>query len=308
MDNQSQLKQTILVVDDTLLNRKILTEELKQEYEVIAASTGFEALAKAKSCLPDLVLLDIIMPDMDGYQVLKSLKNSEETMKIPVIFLTSKDSEQDEIKGLNLGAVDYISKPFRAPILKARVKTHLELKRKTDILEKISSRDGLTGAFNRREFEKVIQVEWNRGMRFGHPLSLILLDLDHFKLYNDTYGHVEGDECLKYVVNILSSTLKRAGDFLARYGGEEFVALLPATPHKKGEMVAENIRQEVAAFKIEHKKSPTSQYVTASLGVATITPNRKSPSYHDLIEGADNALYKAKLDGRNKVGSINLDN
>jgi len=290
----------IMIVDDSKFNLTILSEALKGDYEVITASTGKEALEKAAYYTPDLILLDVLMPDMDGHEVCKKIKHQLSTHKIPIIFITSKNKEEDEVKGLSLGAVDYITKPFRLPIVQARVRTHLELKYKTDLLENISSRDGLTGIYNRRRFDEALSTEWNRARRTNQPLSLIMLDLDFFKQYNDRYGHLYGDECLKAVAKTLSTTLKRAADFVARYGGEEFVALLPETPLEKAIFMAEKIRKKVESLHIEHEDSTLSPQVTVSIGVASTIPKQKA-DYNMLIEKADHALYDAKQSGRNQV-------
>ncbi len=300
MDVSISRKQKIMIVDDTPSNIMVLGEELSEEYEVFIATNGENALKKVEEHLPDLILLDIVMPGMDGYEVCRRLKENSETYKIPIIFITSKNTEDDEVKGLSIGAVDYITKPFRLPIVRARIRTHLELKRKNDILENISSRDGLTGLFNRRKFDTVIDVEWKRAVRSQKPLSVILLDLDYFKLYNDNYGHLSGDECLKSVAQILESSLQRSSDFVARYGGEEFIIVLPETPPENALLTAQKVRKAVESLKITHNYSTIAPYITVSVGVASVVPERYS-DYSILLELADNALYEAKESGRNRV-------
>ncbi len=293
-------KRKVLIVDDSPSNLMILGEVLTQEYEVYVASSGRDALKKAALNMPDIILLDIMMPDIDGYEVCRRLKADEATEKIPVIFITSMNSEEDEVKGLSFGAVDYITKPFRLPIVLARIKTHLELKAKTDILENISSRDGLTGIFNRRRFDEGLTTEWKKAMRQKQPLSLIILDLDFFKLYNDNYGHLAGDECLKAVAETISATIKRAGDLAARYGGEEFVVLLPNTPQNDSVYIAEKIKKNVEELQIEHKYSLIASHITISLGVSTVIPEQNK-EHQTLIDMADKALYQAKQAGKNTV-------
>ena len=293
-------KQKIMIVDDTPSNISVLGEVLKDEYEIFISTNGQSALEKVAANPPDLILLDITMPGMDGYEVCRRLKQNQDTRKIPVIFISGKNAEEDEIKGFSVGAVDYITKPFRIPIVKARIKTHMELKRKTDLLESISSRDGLTGIFNRRKFDTVLAAEWNRALRSGQPIAVMLLDIDFFKLYNDNYGHLSGDECLKAVAQTLSAALQRATDFAARYGGEEFVIVLSDTEPEKALLVAEKIRQAIADLRIEHLYSTAAPHITVSLGVASTVPIRNM-DYNILLEIADNALYEAKQSGRNTV-------
>lgn len=293
-------KQKVLIVDDNSTNLMILGELLQEEYEVFVANSGENALRQVESNRPDLILLDILMPGMDGYEVCRRLKEEHGTKKIPIIFITAKDTEEDEVKGLDLGAVDYITKPFRLPIVKARVRTHLELKRKTDLLESISSLDGLTGIPNRRQFDSVISAEWKRAARNSKPLSVGLLDIDFFKLYNDNYGHLSGDQCLKKVARAINEGLQRPADFAARYGGEEFAMVLPETPADKALLVAERIRKIVQDLKVEHNYSPVSPYITISAGMASTVPGPNT-GHLVLLEVADHALYDAKQSGRNRV-------
>ena len=227
MNQSSQPK--ILIVDDTPANIRILGDALHVEHEIIIATNGAEALRIAQTERPDIILLDIIMPGMDGYEVCRQLKEAQVTKNIPVIFITAKDEEEDEVKGLSLGAVDYISKPFSLPIVRMRVKNYLEMKRDRDMLESISMLDWLTGIANRRRFDEFMEIEWRSCARNSTPLSLIMIDIDYFKLYNDSHGHVMGDECLKKVARELNHSLRRPTDIVCRYGGEEFAAVMPET-------------------------------------------------------------------------------
>lgn len=299
MDDNAKNMQKILIVDDTSANIMALGQELKADYKVFIATTGEAALEKALSNPPDLILLDIMMPGMDGYEVCMNLKARHETRNIPVIFITAKTAEEEETRGLEVGAVDYITKPFRLPIVRARVKTHLELKRKSDILESLSSRDGLTGMYNRRQFDSVFAAEWKRALRNGRFLSVILLDVDFFKLYNDHYGHLSGDDCLKRLSSAFPAVLRRASDFAARYGGEEFGVLLPEIDPEGVVRIAENLRHAVADMRIDHAHSMAAPYVTVSIGAASTIPVSGMTS-RLLLETADNALYEAKGDGRNQ--------
>ncbi|NCC31937.1 MAG: PleD family two-component system response regulator [Chloroflexia bacterium] len=300
MEQQPAPRQKILLVDDTPTNLVILGDELQHEYEVFVATNGFQALKMVDSNPPDLILLDIMMPTMDGYEVCRRLKDAPETSGIPIIFITAMDAEEDEARGLEAGAVDYITKPFHLPIVRARVRTHMELKRKTDILQTLSSRDGLTGLFNRRRFDEVLDLEWRRAARKRQSLSLILLDIDEFKGYNDNYGHLAGDQCLQQVAAIMTSSLRRACDFLARYGGEEFVVVLPDTDVDQAICVAEQMRQAVAEQHIEHAFSHVAPYITISVGVVSSKPGY-AIQHQELLELADQAMYRAKNSGRNCV-------
>jgi len=292
--------QKILIVDDTRLNIKIMTDILADDYKIFYATSGKEALEIAMTQSLDLILLDIIMPEMDGYEVCKRLKSDPQTQNVPLIFISAMTNIEDETKGLELGAIDYIFKPVTAPILKARVKNHLELKRYRDILEKQSFMDGLTGIANRRYFDEVFDKEWRRALRSGEILSLIFIDIDFFKKYNDYYGHLAGDDCLRQVGNTLKNSLKRAGDLVARYGGEEFVIVLPSTSITDAARVGEKVRRNIESMQVAHQMSEASPYVTVSVGIAAVVPKiNMVPA--SLLEKADKALYQAKRQGRNRV-------
>lgn len=295
--------EKVLIVDDERLNIKVLLEILKKHYTIIIAKNGAQALERAMSEeLPDLVLLDIMMPDINGFQVCKQLKTNDRTKNIPIIFITARDEAEDEAKGLALGAVDYITKPFHPAVVMARVRTHLLLKRKTDLLEKTASMDGLTELANRRRFDEVFQIEWKRAKRNQITLSLILADINFFKQFNDNYGHTAGDQCLRRVSRTLSETIKRPADLLARYGGEEFAVILPETSMEGAEEIAEQMLENVWRLNIPHRFSKADDRVTISMGVATTVPIKNQTST-ELIEAADGMLYKAKGNGRNQQQS-----
>jgi len=292
--------EKVLIVDDERLNIKLLLEILKKHYTIIVAKNGDQALERAMSEeLPDLILLDIMMPDINGFQVCKQLKTNDRTKNIPIIFITARDDAEDEAKGLVLGAVDYITKPFHPAVVMARVRTHLLLKRKTDLLEKTASMDGLTELANRRRFDEAFEIEWKRAKRNQTILSLILSDIDFFKQFNDNYGHAAGDQCLRRVSRTLAETIKRPADLLARYGGEEFAVILPETAMEGAEEIAEQMRENVWRLNIPHRFSKADDRVTMSLGVATTVPIKNHTST-ELIEAADGMLYKAKGNGRNQ--------
>ena len=245
------------------------------------------------------------MPEIDGYEVCRLLKSDENTKNIPIIFVTAVSEVMDATRGFALGAVDYVTKPFHPPMVEARVKLQLELKHKQDLLEEYAFIDALTEIPNRRSFDEAATKEWNRAKRSGQPLSVLMLDIDHFKEYNDHYGHGLGDECLRRVAGVIKNSLKRAGDFAARYGGEEFAALLPYTSHEEAHKIARCILDELEKQGIDHPASPVASFVTMSCGLATITADEKV-DIREVIEAADRALYAAKRAGRNRV-ECNLD-
>ena len=294
---------TILIVDDAKENISILAELLRTDYKIRAATNGEKALDIAFSeSPPDLILLDVIMPGIDGYEVCKRLKADPQTKNIPIIFVTGKVNEEEEIYGFTLGAVDYIKKPFNSVIVKARVSMHLELKQYRDYLENISYLDGLTGIANRRKFDEYLEYTWNLAIRVCMPVSMVMMDIDLFKQYNDNYGHQEGDTCLIQVAQALSKVMVRKTDFIARYGGEEFVCILPNTDSDSAFIIAEKMRLAVISLNIPHAYSSVEKIVTISAGAATRLP-AKNISSTELINAADRALYKSKESGRNMTSS-----
>jgi diguanylate cyclase (GGDEF)-like protein len=301
-DLESSAKPSVLIVDDQPANLMVLSKLLKEEYHVLVATNGPKALAIAAGQNPPvLMLLDIEMPEMDGYDVCRRLKADDRTSGIAVIFVSARDTVGDEEMGFRLGAVDYISKPFHPAIVRARVRNHIDLKIKTDLLEKLSKQDSLTDIPNRRNFEESLDREWRRAARTGRPLSLVMMDIDCFKSFNDHYGHGAGDECLRRVARILKSALSRPMDVVARYGGEEFVALLPDTDPSGARHVAENLRAAVQTAAIPHVHSNSAPVVTLSIGVATHGPDNPKTNASHLQQSADQALYMAKAQGRNQV-------
>jgi len=291
----------ILVVDDEKMNIIALAQFLKPQYEIIVAVDGMSALEAAEKHLPDIILLDIIMPDMSGFDVLVKLKNSTATMNIPVIFLTGLSNAGDEEKGLSLGAVDYITKPFNQSVVKARIKTQLKMVDYIRTIEKLCMLDALTGLSNRRGFDTRMDVEWGRACREKKTLGLIMLDIDKFKRYNDTYGHPQGDILLQAVAKVISKTLNRPTDFAARWGGEEFMVLLPGTGLEGTVIIAEQIRVNIKDIKVPCADG-TNTSATVSLGVDSIIPD-ESYSSADLIAEVDKLLYAAKKNGRNQTCS-----
>ncbi|WP_018692779.1 diguanylate cyclase [Algicola sagamiensis] len=301
--NEQSKQPKILIVDDDPVNADMLKYALAKENKVEIASTGKEALATCfRSPVPDLIILDIQLPDFDGFEIITELKASEETKHIPVMFVTAREGADDQVKGLELGAMDYIIKPYVLPIVVARVRNQLALKQKNDLLERLVSMDGLTEIPNRRFFEQMLDREWRRGMRMLQPLSIIMMDIDHFKAFNDNYGHRQGDNVLIAVARCIDSCVHRGADLVARYGGEEFVALLSDTKIQSACQLAEGIREKVESLAISHEYSSASSVVTISCGVATLTPSR-GIMVDELINAADKQLYCAKNSGRNTVCS-----
>ncbi|MBS7244727.1 MAG: diguanylate cyclase [Comamonas sp.] len=291
---------TLLIVDDEKQNRLLLTELFGTTYKIIQAKNGVQALEKARQHRPDLILLDVLMPEMDGMGVLRELKRDDATRLIPVIFITALDSATDEENGLNQGAVDYISKPFHPPIVRVRVRNQLQLVHQRRLLEQLASLDGLTGIPNRRQFDATLLKEWHRCQRNQQPLSLIVADVDFFKKYNDALGHAAGDRVLQEVAATLRQAARRPGDLVARYGGEEFVLLLPETDATSAQALAEGLQQLLHSKAFAHPNSSLGPWLTMSMGGNTIVPSTTAldPEFFAL---ADAALYRAKHQGRNQV-------
>ncbi|MBK1705481.1 diguanylate cyclase domain-containing protein [Halochromatium glycolicum] len=295
-------RPTLLIVDDQPANIHALAKLLKDDYRIITATNAAKALELARrEPGPDLILLDILMPDQDGYAICRELKADEAIHAIPVIFVTALDQAQDEAKGLQLGAADYISKPFNPTIVRARVHNQVSLKLKTDLLEQIALQDGLTEIPNRRYFDRKLAQEWNRQSRHQQPLSLLMIDIDHFKPYNDHYGHGAGDDCLRRVAQALQQVPKRAADLVARYGGEEFVALLPETDSIGARQVAGRMQEAIHALALPHAYSPVADRITISIGASVSLAGQPATSSEALKQAADQALYQAKEQGRNRL-------
>jgi diguanylate cyclase (GGDEF)-like protein len=303
-----QGKPRLLVVDDQPINIQVMYQIFAADFQVFMATSGAQALAICKDNPPDLVLLDVVMPGMDGFQVCGLLKADATTRNIPVIFVTAHNDAAQETHGLELGAVDFIAKPVNPAVVRARVKTHLTLKFQSDVMRKLVFLDGLTGVFNRRYFDQQLAIEWARSARNDSPLSVILLDVDFFKRYNDHYGHQAGDDCLKQIAMALKAALKRPADLVARYGGEEFVCILPDTSFDNAMLMAHQLAQQVKAMQIPHEKSDISPFVTISLGVSARSEQPTSTKSGEtagnstaLVAVADARLYVAKHNGRGQA-------
>ena len=286
-------KAVVLIVDDVATNVQALALLLKEEYVIKVATGGARALELAsQDPIPDLILLDVLMPDMSGYDVLKLLKEDNITAQIPIIFVTGKDAVEDEEYGLELGAVDYIAKPIRPSIVKARVKTHIMLKQQHDQLVGMATHDQLTGLYNRHYLNDALSKKVAHAKRHSEPLSVIIVDIDHFKSVNDTYGHLTGDLILKAVGSAMQSGARKE-DIAARFGGEEFIVLLDNCTAHDAQVKAEHLRSQIEAL------HPEEIAVTASFGVAQL--QQDTQRYEDLLKNADTALYIAKEEGRNRV-------
>jgi diguanylate cyclase (GGDEF)-like protein len=313
----------VLVVDDTPENltvlRKILTAH--DDYRVRTALSGETALKTVQAGVPDLILLDIMMPGMNGFELCKQLKENAQTKDVPIIFISALNETEDKVKGFQAGGVDYISKPFNAAEVVARVETHLTL-RKINLqllreieerkiieealekanreLEILASLDGLTQVANRRQFDQHLHNEWKRLVRERVPMAVILCDIDFFKLYNDTYGHVAGDKCLKEVAQGIKRAVKRPADLVARYGGEEFAVILTSTDVDGAMKVAEGIRGEIRELQIPHIKSEVGEHISLSMGVSSIVPT-DTDEPESFINNVDKFLYQAKETGRDRI-------
>ena len=326
---KQQSSNHVLVVDDKPENLLVLESLLEDmDCNIVKASSGNEALGLMLDYDFALVLLDVQMPEMDGFETAELMKGNELTRYIPIIFVTAISKEEFSIfKGYEIGAVDYLSKPIEPVIFKSKVRVFLELysqkrllqhqsellrlqvKELTELqdtnckLEHLSLSDCLTGIANRRNLDQYIIMCWENAIRLKTPLSMIMGDIDYFKQYNDNYGHLQGDECLKKVAEEMVLNLKRPMDFVARYGGEEFIIILPDTDEKGAMFMAEAIRKSIESLRVPHEYSPISKYVTMSFGVITTSPG-PGDVLDDVVHQVDQALYVAKDSGRNKVSQI----
>lgn len=295
----------ILIIDDSSEIIRLVTMLLEDVAEVSFALNGTEGIELAARSLPDLILLDVSLPDIDGFEVCRRLKALPDTAGIPVLFVTAGDDESAELTGFETGAVDFIRKPLQPAIVRARVRTQLALRRQTLRLEALAQRDGLTGIANRRHLDTELEREVARHRRQGAPLSVLILDVDHFKHYNDSLGHLAGDDCLKEIAATLQRAMRRPGETIARYGGEEFVAILPDTNDAQAARSAQWIKEKMAALALPHPSSPTAQFVTVSIGVCSGVPGPETMP-DNFLKIADKALYASKEHGRNMAHAFGL--
>lgn len=294
--------QKVLVIDDVEMNAALIASVVATVCEVQTATTGQQGLDMALQHQPDLIVLDVLMPDMDGYEVFRRLKNEPRTAHIPVIFLTAATDAGAEELGLNMGAADFIAKPFRTAVLLARVRNHLELAQQRQLLERLSHSDGLTGIANRRYFNTMLSREFGRMQRHRQPLAVLMIDVDDFKAFNDHYGHLHGDACLQQVAHAIAQCMQRPGDMVARYGGEEFVCLLPDTDLAGALKLAHDIQAAIAALGLHHVQAQATDLVTVSMGAAAVLANTLGNG-QQLLAMADARLYHAKRSGRNRIVS-----
>ena len=289
----------ILIVDDSPVQANFLSSILSPDYEVTVVHTAEEGLGQAKAVEYSLILLDVIMPGMDGFQLLKMLQEEVILRHTPVILITSLNDIQNEERGLTLGAVDYITKPFHPAIVWARVHTHINLYKYRTQIEREATVDQLTGVPNRRRYDEVSVQRWQDAIRLGVPFSVCMFDIDKFKVYNDTFGHPAGDKVIKAVAETASSMLRRGTDFFARYGGEEFVALILGGGSENDFAHLCRVHQAVEELHIAHNPE-VSPWVTISIGGISVLPKAES-SFDTYLKMADAMLYDAKRFGRNQV-------
>lgn len=291
----------ILIVDDQKSNLRVLGDLLRDEARIMLAKSGVQALTKAAREHPDLILLDVVMPGIDGLQLIQLFKRRAETSAIPVIFITAANDLHREVECFELGASDFIQKPFNPLAVLARVRLHLQLARQRRLLEQLAHMDPLTAVGNRRRFDEQLTIEWQLAVSRRGALAIAMLDIDYFKQYNDTHGHGAGDQALARVAQVLEQRI-RERDCLARYGGEEFVLLLPGASRTAAEAVLERCRQGIAELRIAHPLAEDRLWLTMSMGLACCNPTPEQTP-NGLLKAADDLLYQAKAEGRDRLVS-----
>jgi len=305
MENNSQIQRIknqhkdvkILIVDDDPSIIMATSKALNGLGKIIFAVNGADALVLAEKELPDVILLDAEMPNMNGFEVCAGLKAKKETSSIPIIFITSHSGSDFEIKVFDHGASDYINKPLNPRVVLARTNLQLNYKRALEKLEYLSLTDGLTGLLNRRAFDERFLLEFTRAQRVCRPISLLMIDIDEFKKYNDHFGHVQGDTCIQQTAKVLLDVSQRTTDFVTRYGGEEFTIVLPDTDMKGAKHFATHILNHMLALDIAHAPSAQRKMVTLSIGCSSIIPNHND-NPKELLSTSDAALFDAKNSGR----------
>lgn len=327
LETVREYKITILLVDDQPMIAEVIRRALTlEDFDFHYCKNPSEALKTAEELTPTIILQDLVMPEIDGLTMVKFYRTNPATAQVPIIVLSTKEEPEIKSKAFELGANDYlvklpdkieliariryhsqayINQKQRDEAFKALRKSQQRLAEANKILQRLSSQDGLTGIPNRRRFDQLLIKEWLRAIRHSSSISIIMLDIDFFKLFNDTYGHQGGDDCLKKVAEILEHSIHRETDMVARYGGEEFVAILPETGVQGALEVAMKMCSQVEAQHIPHKSSKIADHLTISVGVATAVPERGSQP-ETLVAAADQALYEAKNNGRNQVCSAGI--
>lgn len=296
-------KHNILIIDDSEFNIAVLLRILGSSYSVSIAKSGIEGIEIAKKLNPDVIILDIIMPGMDGFETIAVLKKNASTSKIPVIFISGLSKTEDEEKGLALGGADYITKPFSTEIVKLRVRNQILMLEYIRTIEELGRIDQLTGIPNRRSFHERLFIEWKSAIRDSALISILIMDIDNFKMINDTFGHMMGDVVLQKVSKAIKDSIKRPTDFIARWGGEEFIVLLPSTATDGAFFVAESIRKSVEDVEIIFMDGRSTK-VTMSIGLNTHQPTNECV-VNSFLHDADSALYEAKANGKNNVTIFN---
>ena len=295
----------VLVADDEPANIMLIAHALKDECEIVQVNSGTAVLERVILGDIDLILMDVVMPGPDGFEICRVLKSSPITASIPIIFVTALDERRDETRGLDAGAVDYITKPIHPAVVKARVHAHLELKKARDLLEQLASVDPLTGVANRRRFDAALEEEWRRTKRAGRWLSLAIADVDHFKQFNDRHGHLAGDERLRVIAAALAKSARRAGDLVARYGGEEFGLILPEVEPSMMLGVIRTVMTGVTTGLPGDASASARETVTISIGAVSTIPPRDA-ALTDMLAAADQLLYEAKASGRDRCVHLDL--
>jgi diguanylate cyclase (GGDEF)-like protein len=290
-------KPRVLVVDDQPVNIQVIYQILANEYQVFMATSGSQALTFCQKTPPDLILLDIAMPQMDGLETCRKLKEQPQLADIPIIFVTSLEQQAEENQCWQVGGSDFILKPVNHVTLKNRVRAQITLKQQNQYLKQLAFIDGLTNLWNRRFADDYLARQLSLSHRQQHELTLMMIDIDLFKQYNDHFGHLQGDDCLKSVCQLLASCLKRPSDVLARFGGEEFICILPGCKWQDAELLGQVMVQAVADGALPHPLSPY-RFVTVSIGLASTGLSIMQAS--ELIATADQALYQAKDQGRHR--------
>ena len=289
---------SILIIDDSVDTIRLLSGMLRDLGQISFATSGEAGLQLASQRPPDLILLDVEMSTMDGYDVCRKLKSNVATQHCAVIFVTAHTTAEGEVAALEAGAVDFIAKPLNPPVVRARVQTHLRLQLNSTALAKLASKDALTGLYNRRYFDSVAEKEIHRHRRQKLPLGVVFIDVDCFKSYNDGYGHQQGDICLRQLANSIDFATRRPDEVVARFGGEEFIVILPYASPEDAAAYGEWICRRVAELEIKHAFSHVAQHVTISVGATSKVP-QEGDSMQTFVRAADEALYLAKSAGRN---------
>lgn len=288
---------TILIVDDEIINIHSLARILRDTARLCFAKSGNQALQMAKKLQAEIILLDVMLPDLSGFEVCKQLKNDPDSSRSSVVFITALDKTAEEARGLRLGALDYITKPFNPTIVRKRVQNLLNHTMAYRKLEELSTKDFLTGAFNRRYLVEIANTELKRHQRHNKNTSILMIDIDHFKQINDKYGHSVGDRALQHLVRLCRKNLRNE-DIFARYGGEEFCVILPETDAATSNDTAERLRQTIKNTPMEFDEQLV--HMTISIGLSVVYPN-ENDDFNYWIERADQALYQAKRNGRDQV-------